>query len=91
MRWLLFKFFKHFQMSMQLQIFAMDYKIPFPRFFFFLSMCVEIETLMNDTHFQTKSHDDINISKHSFSEDCFHSTKKEAVTILLTSKTSALP
>lgn len=60
-------------------------------FFFFFGMCVEIEMLMNDTHFQTKSHDDINISKHPFSEDCFHSTKKEAVTILLTPKTSPLP
>ena len=40
MRWLIFKFFKHFQMSMQLQIFAMDYKIPFPRvFFFFKYVC----------------------------------------------------
>ena len=92
MRWLLFKFSKHFQMSMQLHIFAMYYKITFPRvFFFFFCMCVEIEMLMNGTHFQTKSHDDINSSKHPFSEDCFYSTKKQAVTILLTPKISPLP
>ena len=91
MRWFLFKFSKNFHMSIQIHIFAMDYKIPFPRVFFFFCMCVEIEMLMNGTHFQTKSHDDINSSKHPFSEDCFYSTKKQAVTILLTPKISSLP
>lgn len=42
-------------------------------------------------HFQTKSHTDLNIFKHPFSEGCFHGTQKEAVTFLLIAKISPPP